>query len=181
MLPHLLELLRRDSESVHPSLSKLELDWSNQPQLKILHVETEDQGYSVLQLRPGTAKQIKYFLKESSKSSEKCIFLWKRKHKRMLQLHNNNKIMSFPIYENICFLKIISLFPSEKSSVGELYSKSVDSSSLLTAFPTASRRGWDAHTPISHTGVFTFTATGPERYVLRFGPLRNCFLFPSLA
>ena len=39
------------------------LDWSNQPQLKILHVETEDQGSSVLQLRPGTAKQIKYFLK----------------------------------------------------------------------------------------------------------------------
>lgn len=54
---------KRFRELIHPSLSKLELVWSNQPQLKILHVETEDQGYSVLQLRPGTAKQIKYFLK----------------------------------------------------------------------------------------------------------------------
>ena len=58
-----MELLPRDSESVLPSLSKLGLDWSSQPQLKILHVKTEDRGSSVLQLRPGAAKQIKYFLK----------------------------------------------------------------------------------------------------------------------
>ena len=69
--------------------------------------------------------------------------------------------MSFPIYENICFLKNNKPFSLEKSSVGELIPR-VWTAALLTAFPTASRRGWDAHTSISHTGVFTFTATGPE-------------------
>ena len=176
VLPHLMELLPRDSECSSQSLKAgtwlVQSDATEDP-------ACQNWRSNVLQLRPGTTKQIKYFLKRvSSKSSQKFIFLWKRKHKRILQLHSNNKIMSFPIYENICF-KNNKPFPLEKSSVGELIPR-VWTAAFLTALSHCISQGLGcSYVDIRHGGVYFHHRT--RACVLRFGPLGNRLLFPSLA
>lgn len=85
------KLLPRDSESVHPRLLYLELDWSNQ-------------------------NNIFY-----SKSNEGFNFLWKRKHKRRPQLYNNNKNHVFPNLWKYLFLKNNTPFSLEKPCMEESF------------------------------------------------------------
>lgn len=165
--------------NIHPSLSKLELVWSNQPQLKDPACRNWRSGIQCAAAKTRHSQTNKIFSKKSSKSAKNVSSFGKRKHKRILRLHNNNKIVSFPIYENIVFLKNNSLFPQKSHPWGNSFQEcgQQPSHSLSHCIP----KGLGcSYVDITHRGVLLSTATGPE-CMFWDSVLWELLLFPSLA
>lgn len=120
----------------------------------------------------------KIFSKESSKSIKKCI-LFGKESIEMLQLHNNNKIMSFPNLWKYLFLKNNKAFPQKSHPWGNSFQECGQQKPSSQPFPTASRRGWDLMRRY-HTGCL-LSLPQDQSVCFEIRSFEECFLFPSLA